>query len=115
MTLLSVWLFSIFILSVMPVSRSVSDLPEDKIAHVLMYALTSILLFRYYSEKKPVISSFYTSAAVSGLYGAAMEVVQFFLPHRSFSVLDMAANVLGAFMGLLLYITVQSVSKKHPG
>jgi VanZ family protein len=106
MILLSIWLFSIFIVSVMPVSGPGTDLPEDKIAHVIMYGLTSILLFRYFSEKKPVMSSFYASVAVSSLYGAVMEVVQFFLPHRSFSVLDMAANVLGAFLGSLIYLKV---------
>jgi VanZ family protein len=104
MIILSIWLFSILIISILPVSGPGTDLPEDKIAHVVIYALTSVLLFRYFSEKRPVIRAFYTAVAVSSLYGAAMEVVQFFLPHRSFSVLDMAANVLGALFGALLYL-----------
>ena len=33
-----------------------------------------------------------------------MEVVQYFLPYRSFSFGDMAANTAGALCGVLLYM-----------
>jgi len=112
MILLGLWFILIFVFSVIPVSGPETDLPGDKVAHVIMYAFTSLLLFRYFSGKKQVMSAFYVSVAVSGLYGAAMEIVQYFLPHRSFCFADMAANVLGAFLGSLLYMKLRNRKKE---
>ena len=104
MALLILWFGFILIVSVMPVSGPKTDLPTDKIVHFLFYGITSILLFRHFIKKATLNRAFYTAVALASIYGAFMEVVQYFLPYRSFSLMDMAANTLGAFSGCLLYM-----------
>jgi VanZ family protein len=105
MFLLTIWFLLILIASVMPVSGiDTGLLEEDKIAHFVMYGLTAILLFRYFVQKTTFKKAFYMSVAIAAFYGVAMEVVQYFLPYRSFSAGDMAANTTGAFIACLLYV-----------
>ena len=104
MFLLTVWFLLVLIASVMPVSGIDTGLPEDKIAHFVMYGLTAILLFRFFERKTTLNRACYMSVAIAALYGAAMEVVQYFLPYRSFSTGDMAANTTGAFLACVLYV-----------
>jgi len=104
MILLGLWFLLILFLSVMPVSGPKTDLPADKIAHFVMYGLTSIFVFRVIANNTKIKRAFYLSVAVAATYGAAMEVVQYFLPYRSFSFGDMAANTGGAFLACILYM-----------
>jgi len=104
MFFLILWFGFILIVSVMPVSGPKTDLPADKIVHFVFYGMTSMLLFRHFIKEATPVRAFYTSVALASMYGAAMEVVQYFLPHRSSSLGDMAANTLGAFAGCLLYM-----------
>jgi VanZ family protein len=108
MVILILWFGSILIASVMPVSGPKTNLPADKIVHFVFYGMTSILLFRHFIKKASLNRAFYTSVALASMYGAAMEVVQYFLPYRSFSLGDMVANMLGAFAGCLLYMKWKS-------
>ena len=91
----------------MPVSGPKTDLPADKIVHFMLYGLTSIFLFRYLIRRTTVRGVFYKAVAIASIYGAAMEVVQYFLPYRSFSLGDMAANAAGAFFACLIYKKMQ--------
>ena len=104
---LVIWSFLVLAVSVMPVSGPKTDLPVDKIAHFTLYGLTSILLFRYFISKTSSGNAFLKAVAVASIYGAAMEVVQYFLPYRSFSLGDMAANAAGAFLACLIYEKMQ--------
>jgi VanZ family protein len=107
MTILGIWFFTVLVLSVIPVSGPEIDLPLDKIVHFVLYGLTSILLFRHFIRKTDSRSAFYKAIALASIYGAAMEVVQYFLPYRSFSLGDMAANAAGAFLACLTYKKLQ--------
>jgi VanZ family protein len=109
MLFLILWFGFILISSVMPVSGPKADLPADKIVHFVFYGITSIFLFRHFVKKSTPIRACYMSVVLASTYGAAMEVVQYFLPYRSFSLEDMVANVLGAFSGCLLYMKVKSL------
>ena len=104
MVFLTLWFGFILIISVMPVSGPKTDLPTDKIVHFVLYGMTSIFLFRYFIKKATPGRVFFTAVALASVYGAAMEVLQYFLPYRSFSLADMAANTLGAFSGCALYM-----------
>ena len=101
------WFLMILVVSVMPASGPETDLPADKIAHFVLYGLTAILLFRYFIRRTTGRTAFYKAVALASIYGAAMEVVQYFLPHRSFSFGDMAANAAGAFLACLVYKKVK--------
>ena len=107
MLFLGIWFLMILVVSVLPVSGPQSDLPIDKLAHFVMYGLTSIFLFRYLASKKTGRGVFYKAVFLAALYGAAMEVVQHFLPYRSFSFGDIAANTIGAFSGSVFYRKVR--------
>ena len=107
MIFLGIWFFMVLVVSVMPASGPKTDLPLDKIVHFVIYGLTSILLFRYFIRKTNSRSAFYKAVALASIYGAAMEVVQYFLPYRSFSLGDMAANAAGAFLACLMYKKVK--------
>lgn len=92
------WLVIVFILSVAPIPGFVilSSLPMDKIAHFVLYGVTAVMLYRFLRTRYSAKRSILYSIAVSAFYGALLECVQFFLPYRSFSTADMAANTLGA-------------------
>ena len=108
MIVLGLWFALVLLGSVLPVSGPETDLPEDKIVHFVMYGISSILLFRIFVKKTTLKRAFYLSVAIAAVYGAAIEVVQYFLPYRSFSFGDMAANTIGAFLACLLYMQWKS-------
>ena len=102
--LLILWLVLVFTLSVIPVSGPKTDMPVDKVVHFIMYGLTAVFFFRYLRPKTGKAKAGFESVAIASAYGAAIEVVQYFLPYRSFSLGDMAANTLGAFAFCIIYI-----------
>lgn len=98
MTSFILWLVIVLTLSVMPVPEIgiSSSVPIDKIVHCVLYGVSAILLYRILKTRySPKRSALY-SIMVSAFYGALLEGVQFFVPYRSFSGADMAANTLGA-------------------
>lgn len=103
MIFLGLWFFMVLVVSVIPASGPETDLPADKLVHFVLYGLTSIFLFRYFIRKTSRRSAFYKAVALASISGAAMEVVQYFLPYRSFSLGDIAANAAGAFLACLMY------------
>ena len=104
MFFLILWFLLIMIASVIPVSTPYATLSSgDKLVHAVMYGLTSIFVYRICLPRTTPAKAFYLSVAISALYGAAIEVIQYFLPYRSFSFGDMTANTLGAFCGSVLY------------
>jgi hypothetical protein len=71
----------------------------DKIGHALAYAALSFsacTAFRQYSEKKQISRKLIWRIAIfSFTYGFSIEILQYFLPHRSFDPLDLLANAVG--------------------
>ena len=80
-------LLSILIVSVIKVSNQ--NLPEesDKIVHFIMYFFCAGIF--YFLKIK-----YYVLFAI--LYGFLIEIIQYFIPWRSFSLGDILANSLGA-------------------
>jgi VanZ family protein len=103
MIFLGIWFFLVLVVSVLPASGPKTGFQLDKIAHFVLYGVTSVLLFRYLARKTNSRNAFYKAVALASIYGAAMEVMQYFLPYRSFSIGDMAANTAGAFLVCLIY------------
>ncbi len=76
---------------------------QDKAVHVLTYFLLAFLAVNTFSRKKinnPKICSFFYAFSL----GLFVEIVQYFLPYRSFEFWDILANLLGSFLGILLII-----------
>lgn len=83
-----------------------SDLPLDKLAHVLLYLPFGYLLARALDNiKMPLSKKFVILMAVFGsfVYGLGDEYHQTFVAGRSATLGDVAADVLGGWLGSFLY------------
>lgn len=98
MSLFILWLIIVLLLSVLPIPEIglFPSFPLDKIVHFILYGFTAILLYNFLRRRYSARRSILYSIAISACYGAILECVQFFLPYRTFSMADMAANALGA-------------------
>lgn len=99
-----VYSFFIIVISALPVKSPQLLFPfQDKAAHVLVYFSLAFLAVNTSSRKKinnPKICSFFYVFSL----GLFVEIVQYFLPLRSFEFRDVLANLLGSFLGILLII-----------
>ncbi len=89
----------IFVLSVIPVSlpEEAEVLPIDKLAHFLLYMGFAFLLKRSISHIK---HGYLLVFLVGFVWGVLMEIVQFFLPYRSFQIQDIITNGIGLVTGI---------------
>ncbi|MFH1504542.1 MAG: VanZ family protein [Candidatus Omnitrophota bacterium] len=95
---------AIVILSILPFEVSEPAFSfADKIFHFLIYAgfsFISVNIFSLKQKKKPRLYSFLYAFSL----GLLMEIVQFFLPYRSFEIGDIFSNFLGSAIGCFLRI-----------
>lgn len=81
--------------------KSGDDMPKidvpyaDKIVHFGIFGVLGFLIS--YEKRRADL----TTLLICALYGAAIEVIQLFLPWRSFEWADMIADTLGALAGIL--------------
>jgi VanZ family protein len=91
----------IFIFSVLPVKGPAKFPFFDKIVHLLAYAGLSFLVVNALLLRKGI-----RPAAMAFSYaffvGLTIEIIQLFIPYRSFALSDIATNSLGSFLGILL-------------
>ena len=88
------WLFSNYI----------KDLPElltDKVIHIGVFILWTCWLSGQFISFFKIF--FYTS-----IFGFLIEVIQYFLPYRSWELLDLLANEIGIFIGVIIAIKFTS-------
>ena len=86
----------------------------DKIAHIGVYAIQTFLLLIGLSKQIPNDTQRVAIIAliISILYGIMMEAMQYtFFPYRYFEYLDIIANIIGSFTGLLIFKFFNT--KKH--
>lgn len=94
----------ITILATTPLSYPVVSGVNDKFTHVLAFFVLALLADFSFPEKEFAIAMV---LALLG-YGLAIEIIQYFLPHRMFSLLDLAADA----AGIGLYRIFSPVLKK---
>ena len=84
-------------------------IPQDKWVHALAYAgLATTLVYAGLSPgDRPARRLLAGALVLTVVYGAGIEVVQAFLPARSFDLLDALANALGAVVGTLPWVRVR--------
>lgn len=101
-----IWSVIIFILLIIPGK----DLPQappvpilDKLIHFFLFAMLAFIWCRYYGYRLPpqkVVGIFFLVFIISCIYGIAMEFIQkYFVPNRGFEWGDIAADMVGAFVG----------------
>jgi VanZ family protein len=74
---------------------------NDKTSHFIAYStlMFNVGLLTYLN--KPL---FIRGVILSILFGGVLEIVQHFVPGRVMSILDLAANTVGVFLGVILTI-----------
>lgn len=91
-------LFIILILTLMPSSpKPISINQIDKLYHFIAFMVFAFV-YRLAFKQTKIFLIFMFSIAL----GAFIEIVQYYLPNRSFSFADLIADILGAFVGLLI-------------
>jgi len=78
----------------------------DKIGHLTFYGIFSFLIaYGYFKLPQTAIKKgLVNTLIISSGYGLAMEIMQYsFFPNRYFEVLDIIANIIGSFVGILLF------------
>lgn len=79
----------------------------DKLVHFFVFGLLMFLssygLFRVFQERNSTTNAVTVSAVYSIGLGLLVEVLQLFVPNRSFSVADVIANTIGAGIGYLVF------------
>ncbi len=107
---LAVYMLFIFLLSVRPGPAPLPGVWQiDKLYHFLAYAVMGLLWMWTLGgtpslKKEGLIPPRALGAAfvISTLFGAVMEVFQYFLPPREADLFDAAANALGALAGAVV-------------
>jgi VanZ family protein len=103
MVIIILWLLIVLFFSVIPVRSPQTNLPTDKIVHFVVYGITSFIFFRVLRLKLSFTKSIILSVIIASSYGFAMEVLQYALPWREFSLLDEMANIIGASSTGIIY------------
>jgi VanZ family protein len=84
----------------------------DKFGHAFAYEAlfySGASSLRNFSDKKQLTFNLLRIlSVVCFLYGFSIEIVQHFLPHRSFDPLDMLANTIGIILGWLIFARIYS-------
>lgn len=102
------WFFITLILlslpgSAFPKESWADNLQIDKIVHIVLFGTLSYLFFIPYSKTKNDIGTkkriVIRIAICCLIYGVIMEFVQkYWIPNRSFDIMDIAADGLGSFL-----------------
>ncbi len=83
----------------------------DKFKHILAFYLLALLLDYAYPEtpfdRDKIIPLF--------AYGVVLEVIQYFLPYRTFSSLDLVADLLGIMLYVLTIPLLEMGREKRQG
>ena len=97
--------FLIVLYTYMSLSKPGADLASpynDLFLHFIGYAIlinSGLLAFGTKSKKINMFIYLFS-------YSFAIELIQHFIPYREFSLLDLMANALGLFVGLIIGLTI---------
>ena len=82
---------------------------DDKVIHFFTYALLAMLAARSLQKERPwlpVLKIGFAAALFACFYGLTDEIHQFFVPLRTASAMDFAADCLGSAAGAWFYCAV---------
>ena len=89
---------------------------KDKIVHFTLFFILNFLWFRTWvteSKKKKKYLKLFTSYLVFGIIIAILvEYLQLYVPNRSFDYFDIAANMLGAAIGIICFYILYKMDSK---
>ena len=98
-------LIVVFILAVIPKTEEFPEITRisDKLNHFAAFLTLAFLIDFGYPLK-----GFFWKVMYLGSYGLIIEVAQYFLPYREFSLFDLAVDI----MGLSFYFLIRATGKK---
>ena len=100
------WLCSVAttFLSVVPPGGSVDLLISDKLVHLIGYCLLFVSCEIAYPKRNIWAKLLFVLS-----FSILIEIIQYFLPYREFSLLDIVANLVGVGLGGLLLVTYKRI------
>lgn len=107
------WLFFVLVLSVIPVKGVEGRYPTDKLVHFIMYGITAIVFLKNLRSKMSIKKSIILSVVLASSFGFAMEIIQYAIPWREFSLADGLANVTGAVFFTVFYALRDFYRKRY--
>ena len=84
--------------SLTPIEHEVSESIWDKASHFIAYLILFIIAKKVHTK-----FNYLTCAIICCVYAFSIECIQYFIPNRDFEGIDMLANALGIFLGVLIY------------
>jgi VanZ family protein len=75
---------------------------SDYILHCMLFIPWMVLAFRRWARSAGDIAAFSLSAGAGVFLAGISEAIQYFIPNRSLSTIDFAADSLGIFVGAML-------------
>ena len=104
------WAIMIFVLCTLPPSNlhSVRIPYFDKIAHFGIFFVQSLLLSLLFNfqTRKSYIQIIILSTLLAFVYGGLIEILQSKFFNRTGEIIDLIADILGAFTGAIIYPTI---------
>jgi VanZ family protein len=80
---------------------------SDVFMHFAAFAFLTVLLSIGYAKAGGTKYWWIKAAAVSFFVGWLVEIIQIFLPYRSFSMRDIAVDLIAIFVALIVYATAK--------
>lgn len=101
-----IWLFAVLLLSTIPNNEILTQGPlafdrHGYFQHVLAYGIGAGI--GYYST---IFSHKWKILTLVLLWGIGLEIVQYWLPYRSFNIFDILANLSGLILAMIVLLTI---------
>ncbi|MBN2519725.1 MAG: VanZ family protein [Bacteroidales bacterium] len=103
------WAILIIVLSVIPYQNKLTETTRegsirfDYLEHLIIFFLLSILFVFWKRKNLKIFNLLFLIYLISGLlFASFMEIVQLYIPNRTFNLIDMAYNSAGIIMGLFI-------------
>ena len=110
------WAIVIFVLCALPPGKlQTVRMPYfDKMAHFGIFFVQSLLLSLLFNfrTQKSFIQIVFLSTLIAFIYGGLIEILQSNFFNRSGEVLDLMADIFGAFAGAMIYPTIIRLFKR---
>ena len=112
--LAGLWFCTILVLTTMPTSGvGKVKIPHlDKAVHAVLFGVFSLLISWFLNKSKDLKQTQFIAITTSIGYGVIIECIQYLLPYRSFSLLDILADAVGAIGGYWVFRLMYLINKK---
>jgi len=79
---------------------------QDKLEHIIAFVTLALFTCRSFSPTTSIDAKVTLAILIIVLYGSLNEILQSFVPNRDPSLLDLIADIFGAFLGGMLFRSV---------